>query len=122
MRSVSRKNFLKLSLLGLLGAGFSPGFQLDQSSRIQSLIGRIAADDKIIPIHKDPSYESDVVRETVFDELLHLYYEIKVNQEELTSAAVVPGMGWLSTGGLCAADKVQAEPPYHFHSRLWQVG
>lgn len=82
MDSVSRKNFLKLSLLGLLGTGFSRGFQLDQSSRIQSLIGRIAADDKIIPIHKEPSYESDVIRETVFDELLHLYYEIKVNQED----------------------------------------
>ena len=73
---ISRKGFLKITLLGLLGAGFSPGFQTKQSRRIQGIIGRIAADDKITPIYKEPSYDSDVIRETVFDELLHLYYQL----------------------------------------------
>jgi len=79
---ISRKNFLKISLLGLIGAGFSPGFQTKQTRRIQGLIGRIAADDKIIPVYQEPSYDSEVVRETVFDELLHLYFEQEIIPEE----------------------------------------
>ena len=85
MNSISRKSFLKLSLLGMIGAGFSPGVQSFQTRRIQGLIGRITADDKIIPIYKEPSFESDVVRETAFDELLHLYYEQEVTQEDSPS-------------------------------------
>ena len=81
---ISRKGFLKITLLGLLGAGFSPGFQTKQARRIQGIIGRIAADDKITPIYKEPKYDSDVIRETVFDELLHLYYQQEVIPEDST--------------------------------------
>ncbi|MEE8357540.1 MAG: hypothetical protein V3R33_09550, partial [Anaerolineales bacterium] len=78
MNIISRKGFLKITLLGLLGTGFSPGFQTKQARRIQGIIGRVAADDKITPIYQKPNYDSDVIRETVFDELLHLYFQQEV--------------------------------------------
>lgn len=46
------------------------------------IIGRIAADDKVIHIYQEPDTDSDIVRETTFDELLHLYYELEIPQEE----------------------------------------
>ena len=84
MSSLSRKNFLKLSLFTLLGAGFksrSPGFVFKTT---RGIIGRIAADDKIISIHKEPDWDSKIVRDTTFDELLHLYYVVKIPRENGT--------------------------------------
>jgi hypothetical protein len=78
LTSVTRKDFLKLSLLGFLGAGFSPGPSLPGSRKTRGIIGRIAADEKVIYIYKEPDYESEVVRKTSFDELLHLYYELEI--------------------------------------------
>jgi len=78
LRSITRKDFLKLSLLGILGAGFSPSSTFPASKRTRGIIGRIAADDKVISIHKEPDYDSEVIRKTSFDELLHLYYELEV--------------------------------------------
>ena len=82
MNKLTRRNFLKLSLLGLIGSGFSPGFAISGTRRTKGLIGRIAADDKIISIYEEPDYESSTVRETTFDELIHLYYEQEITQED----------------------------------------
>jgi lipoprotein-anchoring transpeptidase ErfK/SrfK len=68
--------------MGLLGAGFLPGFPSGVRRRTQGLIGRIAADDKTISIYKEPDFESSVVRDTTFDELLHLYYEKEILNED----------------------------------------
>ena len=81
MKKFSRGSFLKLSLLGLLGTGFSPGFQAGPNRRTNGLIGRIASDDKQIFIYEEPTPDSPVIRETKFDELHHLYYELDVSQE-----------------------------------------
>ena len=81
MNKFTRRNFLKLSLLGLLGSGFSPGFPTYAIRRTKGLIGRIAADDKTISIYEKPDYESPIVRDTTFDELIHLYYEQEILQE-----------------------------------------
>lgn len=81
MSSFSRKDFLKLSLFALLGTGFkslSPGLEVNKTLGV---IGRIAADEKVISIHKEPHLDSEIVRATVFDELLHLYYELDVEDE-----------------------------------------
>ena len=64
-------------MLGMLGAGFSSRLHTIRGKQIHGLIGRIAADDKTISIYREPNKESNIVRETSFDELLHLYY----NQE-----------------------------------------
>jgi hypothetical protein len=82
LNNLSRKNFLKLSLLGLLGAGFASRLPKAEVDSTRGLIGRIAADDKIIPIHQQPNTDSDIVRETVFDELLHLYYQQDLKTED----------------------------------------
>lgn len=82
MGSLSRKNFLNLSLFTILGAGFRSWSPTLGFNRTRGAIGRIAADDKIIFIHSEPDEESDIVRETTFDELLHLYYELEIPQEE----------------------------------------
>lgn len=81
MRSLSRKDFLRLSLFTLLGTGFKswlPGGILHST---RGVIGRVASDDKVISIHQEPDQDSQVVRETSFDELLHLYYEIEIEHE-----------------------------------------
>ena len=44
----------------------------------RGIIGRVAADDKVIYIYEEPDYDSEIVRRTSFDELLHLYYELKI--------------------------------------------
>ena len=64
--------------MGLLTAGFSPAFDPAGSRRTRGIIGRVAADDKIIYIYKEPDYDSEIVRETSFDELIHLYYELEI--------------------------------------------
>ena len=78
MNSITRKNFLKLSMLGLLGAGFTPGSSLPGTKMTRGIIGRIAADDKVVHIYKEPDYDSEIVRNTSFDELVHLYYELEI--------------------------------------------
>jgi len=81
--NISRRDFLKLSLFGLLGAGFSPRPQArDLWTAYPGLIGRITTDEKMAPVYKKANFESDVVRETNYDELLHLYHELEVENEE----------------------------------------
>jgi lipoprotein-anchoring transpeptidase ErfK/SrfK len=81
---ITRRNFINLTLLGMLGAGFSSRFHTGRQNPTRGLIGRIAADDKIIPIYSKTNTDSDIVRETVFDELLHLYYQLTVETEDST--------------------------------------
>lgn len=64
--------------MGLVGAGFLPGYSLPGSRMTRGIIGRVAADDKVIYIYKEPDYDSEIVRRTSFDELLHLYYELEI--------------------------------------------
>ncbi len=115
MTIISRKNFLKISLLGLLGAGFSPGFQTKQSRRIQGVIGRIATDYKIIPVYQEPSYDSEVVRETVFDELLHLYFEKEVISEEFS-----PQLWYRVWGGYLPGTYVQ-QTRYRLNQPIFSI-
>lgn len=82
MSLLSRKDFLKLSLFTLLGTGFNPWPTSLGFKKTRGVIGRIAADDKVTHIYQEPDTESDIVRETSFDELLHLYYELEIPQEE----------------------------------------
>lgn len=82
MDSLSRKDFLKLSLFTLLGAGFSSWPPALGINKTRGVIGRIAADDKTISIYQEPDWNSEIVRETAFDELLHLYYQLEVPREE----------------------------------------
>lgn len=84
MRSLSRKNFLKLSLFTMVGAGFTSWSPSLGFKRTRGIIGRIAADEKVISIYKEPDLESEIVRETNFDELLHLYYELETPNEDGT--------------------------------------
>lgn len=71
--------FIKLSLFA--AAGFSlPGLRNPElNGRLYGEIGRIAADDKQITIHQNPSHHSPVVRKTDFDELLYLYYQQQIS-------------------------------------------
>lgn len=81
--NISRRDFLKLSFLGLLGAGFSPRpHNRELWATYPGLIGRITTDEEMAPIYTRPNFDSNVVRETVFDELIHLYYELKVKMED----------------------------------------
>jgi hypothetical protein len=68
--------------MGMLGAGFSPGITSVGRRRTKGYIGRIAADDKVISIYKEPDYDSPIVRDTQFDELLHLYYQRGIPDED----------------------------------------
>ena len=82
MSSFSRKNFFKLSLFTLIGAGFRSWFPSLGYKKTRGIIGRIAADDKVISIYQEPDQDSKIVRDTNFDELLHLYYELEISQED----------------------------------------
>lgn len=86
MGSLTRRDFLKLSLFTLLGAGFKSWSPAFGNKRNRGVIGRIAADEKIISIHKEPDYDSEIVRDTTFDELLHLYYTLEIPWENPTPA------------------------------------
>lgn len=81
MNSLSRRNFLKLSLFTLLGAGFKSWPSGLGLKKTRGIIGRIAADDKIISIYEEPDYDSKIVRDTTFDELLHLYYTLDIPRD-----------------------------------------
>lgn len=62
-----------------MGLGLSPRPRFrDGCYPLPGPIGRIASDEKTISIYKEADYESDVVRETHFDELINLYYEKNV--------------------------------------------
>ena len=75
-QSMSRRRYLQISLLSLLGLGFSsqPDSRLFPRTH-QGLIGRVATDEKILSIYENPSEKSKVIRETTFDELLPVYYQ-----------------------------------------------
>lgn len=76
MSPVTRKNFLKLNFLGLLGLGLPLNRPPGRFFRWKpGPFGRVATDEKVIPIYREPSFESDIVRETEFDELLSIYYQ-----------------------------------------------
>ncbi len=76
---LSRRSFFKLCLSGLLGLGLTPRSQRrDTYTPLPGPIGRIASDEKVIFIYEKPDYESEVVRETHFDELINLYYDRKI--------------------------------------------
>lgn len=80
---LSRRQYLKLSLLTLLGLGFSKRSGWNRfPHRERGLIGRVATDEKILAVHQDPSNQSKVIRETAFNELLPLYYQKTVPDRE----------------------------------------
>lgn len=81
MTNISRRNFLKLSLFGMIGTRFPASSSFLKAKPTSGYIGRIATDNKIVSIYKEPDYDSDVIRDTVFDELVNLYYEIPVKTE-----------------------------------------
>lgn len=85
MSTFSRRDFLRLSLFSLLGAGFKSLTPARDVNRIIGVIGRIAADNKVISIHQEPDEDSEIIRETTFDELLNLYYEMEIEGEEGSS-------------------------------------
>ena len=68
--------------MGMVSTGFPIHALTYKTNPTHGLIGRIAANKKTISVYKTPDYESDVVRETVFDELIHLYYEVFVKTEK----------------------------------------
>lgn len=82
MTSLSRRSFLKLSLTAMLGLGFSPQRTFGEEFFHPGPLARIAADDKVIKIYEEPTYESDVVRETDFDDLLNIYFEKRISDAE----------------------------------------
>lgn len=83
MNSLSRRSFLKLCLSSLLGLGFRPRPAKRKGYfPLPGPIARIAADEKIISIYREPDPESEVVRETNFDELLNIYYTKYISDAE----------------------------------------
>jgi hypothetical protein len=66
----------------MLGAGFRSWSPVLGLKRTRGIIGRIAADNKVISIYKEPDLESEIIRDTSFDELLHLYYEFEIPRED----------------------------------------
>jgi hypothetical protein len=70
----------------MLGAGLAPRYSLPGVRQTRGVIGRIAADDTIISVFEEPDYESKVVRQTTFDELIHLYYELEIQDGDFPLA------------------------------------
>jgi hypothetical protein len=72
MEPLSRRDFLKLSLLGLSGLAFSPfngaGEDFDSLN-----LARVSA--KQVSVYKKPSDSSTILFQRYRDELVHIYYE-----------------------------------------------
>jgi lipoprotein-anchoring transpeptidase ErfK/SrfK len=115
VKGLSRKGFLKLSLSGMLGLGLSPHSLPIGLRSTRGIIGRIAADEKIISIYQEPNYDSDIVRKTSFDELIHLYYQEEIPQEEGT-----PQYWYRVWGGYLPAAYVQ-ETRYRLNKPLDRI-
>lgn len=80
---ISRRSFLKLSLFSVLGWSFRPHPpKRGRTYPLPGPIGRIATDEKTVSIYEKPDYESEVIRDTHFDELINLYYERKIEAED----------------------------------------
>jgi len=76
--SFSRRSFLKLNLLTLMGWYLPrPPHRWRGSRADPGRIGRVATDEKTLTIHQEPSLDSEVIRETTFDELLSIYYSLE---------------------------------------------
>jgi len=74
-QSISRRDFIKLSLLGLSGLGFIK-FPLPQDNYEvpTNVIGRVTVD-RVAPIFEESRFNSSIIRYTQKDELLNIYYE-----------------------------------------------
>jgi len=73
---LSRREFLKLSLLTLGGLAFNPFPQPQDENQIQSFnVGRVTVDRKAA-IYKEPNDQSKIFRWTRQDELLNIYYQL----------------------------------------------
>ena len=75
-QSISRRDFIKLSLLGLSGLGFIK-FPLPQDAYEvpTNVIGRVTVD-RVAPIFEESRFNSSIIRYTQKDELLNIYYEL----------------------------------------------
>ena len=83
VNALTRRDFIRFNLLGMAGLGFPRRpHNRDVSGYDLGLLGRIASDEKQIYVHQKPSPESDIVRETRFDELIPLYYPLSIPDEE----------------------------------------
>ena len=73
---ISRRSFLKLSLLGLLNLAYNPFPNPRNDHPYPPLkIGRVAAD-RVAAIYEEPREHSGVVRWTRQDELLNIYFSL----------------------------------------------
>jgi hypothetical protein len=70
-KSLSRRDFLKLSGLALGALAFSPGFPPDQD---QGEIARVAVEQ--IDLHARPSDDSQIIGNRFRDQLVHIYDEV----------------------------------------------
>ncbi len=119
-KQFSRKEFISLSLFGLLGMALpSVHFNQERSRATRALepglIGRIASDDKQINIHRSPDRESAVVREIDFDELVNLYYQL-----EGTNSKGEPERWYRVWGGYLPGTYVQPTR-YHLNPQITQI-
>jgi hypothetical protein len=74
--SFTRRDFLKLSGLGLTSLAFNPYPEpLDDYQVPIHELGRVTVD-RVAPVYQEPEFHSGVVRYTRWDELLHIYYQL----------------------------------------------
>jgi hypothetical protein len=74
--SLSRREFLKLSLLTLGGLAFNPFPQpQDESQQTAYTIGRVTVDRRAA-IYKEPNDQSKIYRWTRQDELIYIFYQL----------------------------------------------
>jgi lipoprotein-anchoring transpeptidase ErfK/SrfK len=74
--SISRRSFLKLSALALGNLAFNPyPFPRDDQSYSTFMVGRVTVDRRAA-IYEEPREHSGVIRWTLQDEILNIYYQL----------------------------------------------
>lgn len=77
---ISRRNFLKLGIVGAAGFAFNPlkAFKVNWAT---GNLGRVTIDS--VSVHSKPSEESTILYQRYRDEIVNLYYEVTSNQPPL---------------------------------------
>lgn len=73
-RALSRRDFLKLSLLGLGSLAFRPYFHPADPLQDEADLARITIES--VSVYKQPWDESEIVYQLYRDQLVHLYYQV----------------------------------------------